>query len=165
MKLYEITAEYLRLLEGIRQEAEENGEVSTEVAAAITEAEGSFQEKGAAVAAYILNLASERAAIMAAVKRMSKRIDALDPVIARLEEYLLDQLERTGLSISTAEFTVKSVKNPPRVDVADSALIPPQFVETKLESRIMLREIGAAMKSGIDVPGARLVQTSRLVLR
>jgi hypothetical protein len=61
------------------------------------------------------------------------------------------------------EFTFAVRKNPPKVEVVDEALIPPEFISyTPVINKAAIKD---ALEEGKEVPGAELVQSTRLDVR
>lgn len=62
-------------------------------------------------------------------------------------------------------YTIRTQPNPPSVDIAIDEEIPEKYkvIETKI--KVDKRSILDDMKEGVEVPGARLVRTTRLVTK
>ena len=109
-------------------------------------------------------------------------ISAIDREILRLEglkarailkaqglrHYLLTNMQSTGISkIESTLFKISLQNNPPSVDIYEPRLIPVEYMrqpETPppAPDKTALK---AALKAGVEVQGARLVQSVRLVVR
>jgi hypothetical protein len=84
-----------------------------------------------------------------------------------LRDYLKLNMENAGVDRIECElFTLTLKKNPPAVEVLEDKQIPAHFWVTPepkpAEPRIDKTAIKAAIKAGIEVPGARMVQHTRL---
>ena len=84
-----------------------------------------------------------------------------------LRDYILWNMQNAGVErIECPLFCMSLKKNPPAVEVLDESQIPAGYWRTYTpkppEPRIDKPAIAAAIKKGDDVPGARLVQGTRL---
>lgn len=84
-----------------------------------------------------------------------------------LRDYLMDSMQRMQIErIECPMFAISIRSNPPSVDVFDSLQVPNGYMrvipETSAPDKTL---IGAALKAGVDVPGARLTQGQRLVIK
>ena len=88
-------------------------------------------------------------------------------VAAGLREYLMISMIRMQLErIECPMFAISIRSNPPSVDVFESLQVPSKYwrviPETCAPDKTLIKE---ALKSGVDVPGARLTQSQRLVIK
>ena len=110
------------------------------------------------------NLEAEAAAINEAKQRMEARAKAATRQATWLKGYLQGELERTGLQPKAPDLAMRLQSNPPAVVLEDESQIPADYWETHTVTTLLKAEISAALKGGLAVPGARLVQTRRLVI-
>lgn len=93
-----------------------------------------------------------------------------EKVAAGLHKYLLDNMERAGISkIECPLFSISVRKNPPAVEVLDLMSLPAEYWRTPEPKPPVPAPdkalIKAALQSGVDVTGARLTQTTRLDIK
>lgn len=162
LKLYEVTQSLVPLLESGFDE--ETGEMTPELATALAV----FENKGAAVAAYALNLEAEAEATKAALARITQRKRTLEAQAMRLREYLRSNMAQAGISRIDAidnSFSVKLERERDEsVEIDDNAVLPDSFCRIKLEPD--KTKLKAALKSGQPVPaGVHLVRRDRLTIR
>lgn len=159
MKLYEISADYLEIINAI-----ESGEIPDDQAVDLIEQmEGEWQTKAEAVGSYLLNLRAEINAIYAAAKRMVDRAERTEKRADRLAEYLQWQMQRVGKrEIKTPEWTAKLRKSPPSVAIVDEWEIPAGYWREKTTRSVDKALIREAMKDGHDVPGVKIEQSEKL---
>lgn len=116
-------------------------------------------------AAEVLDRLEERAAQIAqriAELQASKKL--AEQRMARLEEQVLAALSRRGLSHAHGfRRLLESKTNPPKLLVLNAALIPRQYIRTKTLEEPMKDAIKAALASGEEIGGVRLVQGVSLV--
>jgi hypothetical protein len=89
-------------------------------------------------------------------------------VAAGLRGYLMDSMQRMQIErIDCPMFSISIRSNPPSVDVFDSLQIPAEFMVTPepLPAKPDKKAIGTALKVGHEIPGARLTQGQRLVIK
>lgn len=166
LRLYEIAAEYRGLLE-IATDPESDDLDMDSFEAAITALEGDFSAKAVNIACLIREWEAESAAISAVIASQLQRAKSLDNRAKRLRDYLLGQMEISSLpTISDARVQVKLRKNPVSVQISEVEAIPSLYcriVPARYEpDKTAIKE---AIKNGEEVPGASLVQTSRLEIK
>lgn len=163
LRLYQIADDYLNALEAL---AELENLPPEAIADTLEGLSGTFQDKAANVAAYIRTLEAEAAAIADARKAMEQRENALERHAARLRDYLKGQMERTGIPrVKNAWVTVRVQPNPPSVVIDDETLLPNRFKQSVTTLKLLKSDIARALKAGQSVFGARLEQTTRLVIQ
>ena len=147
----------------------DSGEVPPEeIADTLQALDGDIKEKAVQVAAFTRNLESSAEAIREAGLAMIARAERLERRAEGIRSYLLFQCQCAGITKIEAPWFVMSVrKNPPSVVIEDEILIPAELMVTpdpppKRPNKVA---IGAKLKAGEDVPGARLMQTERLEIR
>ena len=162
MNLYTINANLQRLLSDAQTYAEEHeGELPNDLAAQIESVELSKEEKLENCLRYAKN---ERALS----EMVSAEIDALKKRTARHErnyewmKSLIAANTTPGQKIEYASGVI-SWRKSTATEITDAQLIPTEFTFT--ETHIKKREIGDALKGGVEVPGAKLVQNINLQLK
>ena len=122
---------------------------------------------------YIAIIKSKRAfaeARATAANDMAALAEAEASAANRLESALLASMSATGDSqLIGLQFEAKIRKNPPAVEIADAAHIPKTYWRTPAytvpDDQPDKAAIKLALQSGTDVPGARLVQGLKLVIK
>jgi hypothetical protein len=122
----------------------------------------------------ILHIASEAEKYTPMIDMEIERLQALKAGRAKLaqglRDYLLDNMERSGIQKITCPLFSLSIRhNPPSVEVLDRAALPLSYWRTP-EPRPPVAApdkaaIKAALQSGVDVPGAKLTQSLKLVIK
>ena len=164
LKLYEIERNYLEALDLF---TDPDTEIPAEVVADTLEAiEGEFEIKAIRVAGFARQMEAEAEAIKDAEERMGKRRKSLESRAKWLKDYVKIGMEAMGLKkLPSAWFVLSVAKTPPSVDVFDEAAIPGEFKRTVTETKIDKTAIKAAIDGKRVVPGARLVNGTRLSIR
>lgn len=166
LKLYEIAAAYRNALVAFDDESLQlSPEVIRDTLDGIV---GAFEDKAAAVAAYVLNIEAEAEAVAAAEARLKARRQALEKRAAWLRGYLLSNMEAAGITEISAPdktFRARIRLNPEAVELDGLAELPDEFVREKIVREPDKAAILAALKSGREVPGARIVRRTRLEIK
>ena len=105
------------------------------------------------------------------VEAIEKRVADLNALkktvnnrMAQYENYLISCLGNLGTEKVQGQFyEIKIPKPREKVAIADENLLPAQFLKTKTEVTISVKEIGDALKSGEVVPGASLVSGNKSI--
>lgn len=165
LKLYEISGQYRQLAEKLAtMDLDAQTVADTIEASGLTDA---LQEKAQGVELVARAAEIHCPAIDAEIARLQALKAHRQKVAQGLRDYLKLQMENAGIErIECPLFKLTIKKNPPAVEVLDDKQIPAGFWVTPEpkppEARIDKTAIKAAIKAGQEVPGARLVQNSRL---
>lgn len=158
MKLYELTTNYVSLMEM----AEEMD--ATTLQDTLESIEEEIHDKAENIAKLIKNINADVDALKSEEKRLADRRKSLENKVTHLKEYLQNQLEVAGLDkVKRPTLTVSIQNNPPSVKVIDEKLLSDYMipVEPKLDKKAIL----TALKEGMEVSGAELVQGRSVRIR
>ncbi len=161
LKLYDLTADYLRALDELAEIEDLPPEAIADTLAGLA---GAWEDKALNVARYVRSLEAEAAAIEETKKRMDSRAKALGSTATHLKCYLKAEMERTGLKPKAADLALRLQANPPSVVVEDETQIPALYKHTETVTTILKAEISKALKAGEAVSGAHLEQSRHLVI-
>ena len=161
MKLYELTQNYLNLLDLL-----ENPEVPADIIqSAIEEVEGNFEDKAENIVKLIKSVEGDIKTYKEEELRLSTRRKTLENKVINLKVYLESSLKAIGKKeIKGKLFTLKIQKNAPSVVIDDLNTIPKEYLK---ESIVLVdkTKLKDDLKNGLDVPGARLQSTESLRIR
>lgn len=164
LALYQIAAEFRQMVEHLMQTQEDAAAIKDTI-----EAESyPLEVKAQNVAYAIRNLESLAEQIKTAEKSMSERRKAVEKRAEHIREYLKTCMEVAGIQkIECPHFQLAIKKNPPSVDVFEPSLVPPAFLRQPEPPppQIDKTAIKDALKTGGEVPGAVLVQGTRLDIK
>ncbi len=164
LTLYEISNNYLQALDFLT-----DPELDLPIEAVNDTLEGlagELEEKAVNVAKFMRNMETAAGAIKQAEEAMAKRRKALESRVKWLKDYLKANMEACGIGkIECPFFKLAIQKNPEAVDVLDEEAIPKQFKEKTVTWKIHKIEIKEAIQKGEKVPGAVLVNGTRLVIK
>jgi predicted nuclease with TOPRIM domain len=158
MKLYELTTNYVSLMEM----AEEMD--ATTLQDTLESIEEEIHDKAENIAKLVKNINADVDALKAEEKRLADRRKSLENKVTHLKGYLQDQLEVAGLDkVKRPTLTVSIQNNPPSVKVIDEKLLSDYMIP--VEPRLDKKAILTALKEGMEVSGAELVQGRSVRIR
>jgi len=118
------------------------------------------------VTKFLKNMEAMAKAIKEAEAEMYKRRKALENRVKWMKDYLKGSMEHTGITkIECPYFKLSVQNNPAAINILDESLIPEQFKEQAITWKINKTAIKSAIKTGKVVPGAVLVNGTRLAIR
>lgn len=166
--LFQLTADYRALLDTLA-----DGDHDAQTVADSIEASGivdDLQAKAQGIEYVARTLEADKPAMLAEIERLQARIASRDKAAQGLREYLLSNMRGAGLDkIEAAMFTFSVRKNPPAVDIFDTAALPAEFWRTPDPKPPVAAPDKAAIKAvlqaGVEVPGTRLTQALKLVIK
>lgn len=166
MNLYEISTQYLATAQQLAEL-----DIDEQTLSETLEAEAwPVEEKVRAVSAVILNLQAEADMVKGTADRIAKRAKALQSRAEALHDYLLINMQRTGITEIKAldgTFKAKLYRERDASVVIDSEnLIPADYmreIPARYEPDKVL--IKKAINDGYEVPGAHIVKKDRLEIK
>lgn len=162
IKLYELTEMYKNVWDLISDE-----DIDIEMLeVALQNIEESIELKADNMAKLIKSIDGDVIALKEEEKRLASRRKALESKQTNIKNYLHHQLETMGIDkVKTTLFTVALQNNPPSVKFTNEDLIPEMYKKEVTTITIPKKEILDAIKSGIEVPGAEIIQGKSLRIR
>jgi len=128
---------------------------------------GDLEAKAVNVIYYAKNLDATASAIKLAEADMAARRKSLERRSEALRAYVKHNMLSTGIQkISCDHFALSIQNNPESVEIFDEAQLSQLYfreIPAKFEVDKLL--IKKAIKDGFDVPGAKLTQSTRLVIK
>lgn len=115
----------------------------------------------------VLNLDGQIDMLKQAEERIAGRRTALQGIRDAATDWALCRMRETDVKAihQPGQPSVSRRNNPPKVEILNEAEIPQKFRKLELVEAIKKKEISAALKKGVDVPGARLTQTEHLEIK
>jgi len=164
LSLYELSSTYLKALDDL---TDPELDLPVEAVNDTLEALGDEMEtKAINVTKFMRNMEATASAIKSAEAEMAKRRKSLENRIKWMKDYLKGSMEHTGITkIECPYFKLSIQKTPASVNILNEAKIPTQFKEQVLSWKIDKTAIKNAIKSGEAIPGAELVNGTRLAIR
>lgn len=162
MELYKVANEVQACLANLYDP--DNFEVNQDVLTKLTALQKPFEEKCVAVAFFLKNLEVETLAIAEAKKEMSKREVANKRQLESLKEYLLYNMTASEFKeIKCPYFVIKVKKNAKSTNIIDPGLIPLEY--KKITLTLDVEKMRSDMLNGVVIPGAELVQKTRVEIK
>lgn len=166
--LYQLTASYRALLDVLAE-----GDHDATTVADTIEASGivdDLQDKAQGYEYVARSLEAETPAMLAEIERLQARIASRAKSAQALRDALLTHMRGAGLAkIESAMFTFSVRTNPAAVEIADTAVLPPGYWRTpEPKPPIPAPDkalIKADLQAGKEVPGAKLTQGVKLVIK
>jgi len=162
--LYQLTAQY-RELQALSEQEEIDHQIVKDTLEALT---GSIEDKAKAVAMVVENLTISAGDIRTVAKQMIARAERLERRAESVRDYLLNNMQATGIRKIECEYFVLNVrKNPSKVVIDSPGLIPSELYvyPPAPEPYPDKKAIAEYLKAGKEVNGAHLEQTERLEIK
>jgi len=164
LTLYQVSDQYLADLEKLN-DLELDDQTFKDTLEGLT---GDFELKATNVSMYVRNIEASVEAIREAEKQMSNRRKAMENKINRLKQYLKDNMIRTGITkVDCPYFQLSLRNNPEAVEVINLDEIPPEYFDIPpLPAPVLNKKaVKDAIKSGIEINGARLIKNQSLQIK
>ena len=164
LSLYTIAAEHRAMIDRLMDTQDDQQVISDTIEAVSFPLEIKAQN----VAYAIKNLEATAAAIKSAENEMAARRKAIENRALNIKTYLQTCMEVAGVEkIECPHFALSIRNNPASVDIFEPALIPAEFMRTydappPAPDKTAIKD---AIKAGVEVAGAKLVQAKRLDIK
>jgi hypothetical protein len=167
--LNEDQMELLTLFEAIKEAYQEGQEPPQITLEAVAEYLQTAPDKRDRMAEFILHTEEAEQAIEVQIARLRSRKERISAARERMQDSVLEVMEVMEMKSLQGElYSLVAAKNPSSVEIVDDMLIPPEFLQPPSPSPLRPDKsaIKKALKSGQEVPGARLVEAkTRLEIR
>lgn len=155
MRLYEITEAYMAL---------DNLDDTEDIKVYLGAIQDEFNDKLESTTYVIQNYKSEIEAIQTEIKRLSNKKKSLENKVIFMTDYMYENMKALDMKKAKAgTFDLKIQKNPKSVKILDEAKITDDYIRVKKE--LDKAKIKEALKNGLIVEGAELIQTEGLRIR
>ncbi|EHL2528031.1 siphovirus Gp157 family protein [Listeria monocytogenes] len=123
-----------------------------------------LETKAENVAFVIKELEGQSLILEKETKRLAERKNTINNNVKRLKQSLFDaMITANKQKIKTNLFTLDIRKNPPSLIVEDESKLLNYLIEQP--KKLDKTKLGDDLKKGIEVPGAKIIQTERLKIR
>ncbi len=129
---------------------------------------GDMEVKATNVAMFVRNLESLAEQIKQAEATMSARRKAIEQRADNVREYLLTNMQRTGITkIESPYFRISVKQNPASVVITDEAAIPAKYMrQPPIPAPAPdKKELKAGLEFGENIPGCHLEQKKSLLIK
>jgi hypothetical protein len=162
--LHEIAANYVQALERI-----DAGDMDTDSVMDVLQGIGGLlEEKATELAKVVQNYEANAEAIRVAMQEMSLRRVRILAKALRLQEYIQSQLQLAQVTrIESPWFEIRVKQNPTSVVIEEGATLPADYLRQPATpppapDKVAIKR---AIESGLEVPGCKLVRTTRLEIK
>lgn len=164
MNLYDINSELESVMAEAMSVAEENeGVIPNDLSERIDTLEMQRDEKIANCARYYKNRASEADAVKAEIDRLTKRKRAADRAAEWMKLYL-SSVFAVGQKYQDSAVSIGWRKSAETI-IENAEILPDNYVKVKIEKSPDKVAIKAAIVSGVDVPGAKVIEKQNIQIR
>lgn len=162
MKLHEYNQEIEKALNSLEIN-EETGEVTGYEA--VEQVQTDFEDKLESMVCYDKDMQVDIDALKAEEKNLKARREALEKRSASLRNYISACMEDAGQDkFSSAKCKVSFRKSAVTV-IDDIDMIPEEFRNTKTTITADKSKIAEALKSGVEIPGAHIVEKQNIQIK
>lgn len=150
--LYEITGDYLRLLEMLEEEENLDPQAFSDTLKGI---EGEFEIKADGYARVLKELLAEAEKFKVEIERMTAKMNAIDNNSARLKKHLYDSMKVTGktkFKTDLFSFSIRGNGGLQPMEIISDAEIPDEYCRKEPDNA----KIREALKNGAKLPFAVL---------
>lgn len=126
---------------------------------------GEFNDKAISIIKLAENLNGDTSVIDAEIKRLQARKSAITNKQKQLREYLIYNMQESGISkVECPLFTASLRKGVEKVVIDNEMLIPDEYAQIEVVTKINKTEIKKQLKAGAEIPGARLERGETTIL-
>jgi hypothetical protein len=105
-------------------------------------------------------------AIKLEIQRLQSLLTERNTRAERLENAVKRYMEMVDVKeVVTDLYTLKLRKNPPKVEILEEVVVPSEYKVERVWFTIDKKAIADALKNGVPVDGARLINTTRLEVK
>ena len=158
MNIYELTANAAYL-----QALLEDGEIDEQVYNDSLESM-MIDEKVESICKVIRNLEGQAAAFKEEEQRLAKKRITAENGVKRLKESLLNLMETMQSKKLAAGLFTTSLRTSKSVEVLDASLLPEDYLKPQPPT-VDKSSIAAALKAGMEVPGAQIKESAYVLIK
>lgn len=126
---------------------------------------GEFNDKAISIIKLAENLNGDTSVIDAEIKRLQARKSAITNKQKQLREYLIYNMQESGISkVECPLFTASLRKGVEKVVIDNEMLIPDEYAQIEVVTKVNKTEIKKQLKAGVEIPGARLERGETTIL-
>lgn len=164
LTLYQIADQYLQDLQ-LLQERDLDDQTFADTLESLS---GELEVKAINIAYVIKNLEANAKAIKEAEEQMYSRRKQLEAKAEYIKDYLLENMQRTGIKLIECPYFKISLKNNPESLIVDpNAQVPAEYYRQPEPPPPVLDKVTLKkdLQLGIDVPGCRLERKQRIEIK
>ena len=163
--LFNLASEYEMLYTALAESADEDGVIDESLLPAVGEAKATLEAKALSVAQVVRYLDEDIDLFDKEITRLTAAKKHLENEQKRVKAYLQTACEKCGIeSIKGVHAKISFIKST-STDIYDESELPDEYFRTKTTVEPDKTKIKDAIKAGIDVPGARLVERRNIQIK
>lgn len=164
--LFNLAKEYTDLYSALVSSVdEETGEVDVDIAAALANVQGSFEEKAIATATVSRMLGNTVDEVSKEIDRLKRLKVHLEREDGRVKEYLKKAMELTGTEKVQGISASISFRQSEQTVIDNEEELPEEYITVRTTYAPNKTAIKTAIKAGKDVPGAHIETVKNLQIR
>jgi len=157
MKLYELTSDLIEL-ESLNLDDESFADTLEAVS-------GEFNDKAVAILKFTENMNGDIDCLSNEIKRLQERKKVIENRKAKLRDYLLYNMEKSGVTkIEWPFFTASIRKGSESVEIESSELLPDEYVTVEVVEKADKNAIKRDLRAGKEINGAKLVRGANTII-
>lgn len=161
--LYRLTADALALRDKVYESLDtETGEIDTGLSDALALKQDEVTDKIVAVAQIRRELYARIVEAKAEIARITAIKERMERAVSALEKDVLNACEALGIKRIDTNDCVISFRKSEAVEIYNEAAIPEFFIDTKVTKTVNKTAIKQAIRDGLQVDGARLVERQNI---
>ena len=157
MKLYELTSDLIEL-ESLNLDDDSLADTLEAVS-------GEFNDKAVAILKFTENMSGDIRCLSSEIKRLQERKKVIENRKAKLRDYLLYNMEKSGVTkIECPFFTASIRKGSESVEIENSELLPDEYVTVEVVEKADKNAIKRDLRAGKEISGAKLVRGANTII-
>ncbi len=163
--LFALAADYDNLYRALIGSVDEDGVVDIDIASAVEQAKGTFEEKAVAVATVYRKLGNDVELFKAEIDRLSAIKKRIENEQDRVKKYLALACEKTGTESIKGIYASISFRKSEQTVIDNESEIPAEYIITKTTMSPDKTKIKTAIKAGQTVPGAHIAEVRNIQIK
>lgn len=163
MKLYELSTNYMHIVDILNQSDEDQAESLRDTLEAIQD---EIEVKADQIARIMMELEAEANVLVCESNRLLERADRLKKNHSKLKLYLQENMIRVGKEkFKTPLFNFTIRNNAPSVQIVDESMLPAEYIREVIERKPDKKAIAEKLKNKEEVAGAMLTYSKTLSIK
>lgn len=163
--IYKLGNDYLMLANRLADTADEDGVIDPSLLPVVSEAKELVESKAVSIGCIIKQLNTYKAQIDEEVKRLKAMSDTLGNRVDYLKNATSTVLKHCGIERIDGVQAVISFRKSETTVIDDESELPDEYIATKITTSPDKTKIKNAIKAGMVVPGARVVEQQNIQIK
>lgn len=162
MNIFELTAEYKEIINSYDPET---GEITEEAIQKLNDSGLAIEEKSVNTAKVIQMYTDNEESVDKEIERLKNIKKSIGRNKQRLKDNIKYCMDETGIQKIETDLYKISFRKSESVEVYDEALIAPEYIKETTKTAPDKTAIKKALKEGLDIQGAKLIQSNNLQIK